>query len=68
MIVPLVDDTTCSRDDSPTGELRALVDGWHAHPCTWTRPAEEVLAEANRKKTSNAEHVTSGFPAAGRGT
>jgi transposase len=41
-----------------TRKIRAFVDGWNtrAHPFTWTRPAEEVLAKANRKKTSNAEH------------
>jgi len=41
-----------------TRKIRKFVDGWNArsHPFTWTRPAEEVLAKANRKKTSNAEH------------
>jgi transposase len=41
-----------------TRKIRAFVDGWNtrAHPFTWTRPADEVLAKANRKKTSNAEH------------
>jgi hypothetical protein len=41
-----------------TRKIRTFVDGWNdrAHPFTWTRPAEEVLAKANRKKTSNAEH------------
>jgi transposase len=41
-----------------TRKIRTFVDGWNArsHPFTWTRPAEDVLAKANRKKTSNAEH------------
>jgi transposase len=41
-----------------TRKIRTFVDGWNqrAHPFTWTRPAEEVLAKANRKKISNAEH------------
>src|SRR3954451_23234998 len=41
-----------------TRKIRTFVDGWNARsrPFTWTRPAEEVLAKANRKKTSNAEH------------
>jgi transposase len=41
-----------------TRKIRTFVDGWNAraHPFTWTRPAEEVLAKANRKRTSNAEH------------
>jgi transposase len=41
-----------------TRKIRAFVDGWNdrAHPFTWTRTADEVLAKANRKKTSDAEH------------
>jgi len=39
-------------------KIRAFIDGWNdrAHPFVWTKTAEEVLAKANRKKTSNADH------------
>lgn len=39
-------------------KLRAYIDGWNdrAHPFTWTKTAEQILAKANRKKISNAEH------------
>ena len=39
-------------------ELRAYIDGWNdrAHPFTWTKTTEQILAKANRKKISNAEH------------
>ena len=39
-------------------KLRAYIDGWNdrAHPFTWTKTADQILARANRKKTSNAEH------------
>jgi transposase len=38
--------------------IRAFIDGWNtrAHPFTWTKPAEQVLAKANRQKTSDAAH------------
>ena len=38
--------------------IRAYIDGWNdrAHPFTWTKTADEVLAKANRKKTSDADH------------
>jgi transposase len=41
-----------------TRKIRSFVDGWNdrAHPFTWTKTADEVLAKANRKKTSDAEH------------
>jgi transposase len=41
-----------------TRKIRGFVDGWNdrAHPFTWTKTADEVLAKANRKKTSHAEH------------
>jgi transposase len=41
-----------------THKIRTFVDGWNnrAHPFTWTKTADEVLAKANRKKTSDAEH------------
>ena len=39
-------------------KIRAFIDGWNkrSHPFLWTKTAEEVLAKANRKKTSNADH------------
>ena len=39
-------------------KIRAYIDGWNdrAHPFTWTKTADQILARANRKKTSNAEH------------
>jgi transposase len=39
-------------------KIRAFVDGWNdrAHPFTWTKTADQILAKANRKKISNAEH------------
>ncbi len=39
-------------------KIRAFVDGWNdrAHPFTWTKTADQILAKANRKRTSNARH------------
>ena len=39
-------------------KIRAFIDGWNprAHPFTWTKPADQVLNKANRKKTSDAGH------------
>jgi transposase len=39
-------------------KIRAYIDGWNdrAHPFAWTKTAEQILAKANRKKTSVAEH------------
>jgi len=39
-------------------KIRAYIDGWNdrAHPFTWTKTADQILAGANRKKISNAEH------------
>ena len=39
-------------------KLRAYIDGWNdrAHPFTWTKTADQILAKANRQKTSSAEH------------
>jgi hypothetical protein len=36
----------------------AFIDGWNdrAHPFTWTKTADQILAKANRKKISNAGH------------
>jgi transposase len=41
-----------------TRKIRKFVDGWNerAHPFAWTKTADEVLTNANRKKTSDAEH------------
>jgi transposase len=38
--------------------IRAYIDGWNqrAHPFTWTKTAEQILAKANRQKTSDAAH------------
>jgi transposase len=39
-------------------KLRIYIDGWNdrAHPFIWTKPADQILAKANRKKISNAAH------------
>jgi len=39
-------------------KIRAFINGWNerAHPFTWTKTAHQILAKANRKKISNAEH------------
>jgi transposase len=39
-------------------KIRQFIDGWNdrAHPFTWTKTADQILAKANRQKTSNAEH------------
>jgi len=39
-------------------KIRAFIDGWNdrAHPFTWTKTADQILANANRKKISIAEH------------
>ncbi len=41
-----------------TGAIRAFIDGWNdrAHPFVWTRPADQILAKANRQKTSTTGH------------
>jgi hypothetical protein len=41
-----------------TRKIRTFVDGWNnrSHPFTWTKTPDEVLAKANRKKTSDAAH------------
>jgi transposase len=38
--------------------IRAYIDGWNnrAHPFTWTKTADEVLANAKRPTTSNTGH------------
>jgi len=39
-------------------KIRAFIDGWNerSHPFIWTKTAEEFLAKANPKKTSNTSH------------
>ncbi len=39
-------------------KIRAFIDGWNdrAHPFVWTKTADQILAKANRQKTSNAGH------------
>ena len=39
-------------------KIRAFIDGWNdrAHPFTWTKTADQILAKANRKQISNAGH------------
>ena len=41
-----------------TGAIRAFIDGWNdrEHPFVWTKPADQILAKANRQKTSTTEH------------
>src|SRR3954447_18958534 len=41
-----------------TRAIRAFIDGWNdrAHPFAWTKPADQILAKANRQKTSTTEH------------
>jgi transposase len=38
--------------------IRGFIDGWNqrAHPFTWTKTANQILAKADRKKTSDAAH------------
>ena len=39
-------------------KIRAFVKGWNdrAHPFVWTKTADQVLAKANRQRTSDAAH------------
>jgi transposase len=41
-----------------TGAIRSFIDGWNdrAHPFVWTKPADQILARANRQKTSVTGH------------
>jgi transposase len=38
--------------------IRAFITGWNdrAHPFVWTKTADQILAKADRKKTSNTGH------------
>ena len=38
--------------------IRAFIHGWNdrCHPFVWTKTAEQILAKANRQKTSDAPH------------
>lgn len=39
-------------------KIRAFITGWNdrAHPFTWTKTPDQILAKANRQKTSDAGH------------
>jgi transposase len=39
-------------------KIRAFIDGWNdrAHPFVWTKTPDQILAKANRKKTSDARY------------
>ncbi|GAA3675802.1 transposase [Yimella lutea] len=39
-------------------KIRAFITGWsnRSHPFVWTKTADQILAKANRQKTSNAAH------------
>ena len=39
-------------------KIRAFINGWNdrAHPFVWTKTADQILAKANRQKTSDAGH------------
>jgi len=41
-----------------TRAIRTFIDGWNqrAHPFVWTKTADQILAKADRKKTSDAPH------------
>src|SRR3954451_15794677 len=41
-----------------TRAIRTYIDGWNdrAHPFTWTKPAEQILAKAKRPESSNTGH------------
>jgi hypothetical protein len=39
-------------------KIRAFITGWNkrSRPFVWTKPADEILAKAQRKVTSGADH------------
>jgi transposase len=39
-------------------KIRAFIDGWNdrCHPFVWTKPADQILAKANRQNTSETAH------------
>jgi transposase len=41
-----------------TKAIRTYIDGWNdrAHPFTWTKPADQILAKAKRPQSSNTGH------------
>ncbi len=41
-----------------TTKIRAFIDGWNtrSHPFVWTKTADQILAKADRKTTSNTAH------------
>jgi len=38
--------------------IEAFIDGWNqrCHPFVWTKTADDILAKAHRKQTSNTRH------------
>ena len=41
-----------------TKAIRTYIDGWNdrAHPFTWTKTADQILAKANRPESSNTRY------------
>ena len=41
-----------------TRAMRTYIDGWNdrAHPFTWTKPADQILATAKRPESSKTGH------------
>jgi transposase len=41
-----------------TAKIRTFIDAWNdrCHPFTWTKPADQILAKANRQTTSETGH------------
>ncbi len=41
-----------------TAKIRAFINGWndHKHPFVWTKTPDQILAKANRQRTSNTGH------------
>jgi len=41
-----------------TSKIRTFITGWNdrCHPFVWTKPADEILRNANRQKTSTTDH------------
>ena len=48
----------CTSVTDLSATIRAFIDGWNhrSHRFVWTKTADEVLAKANREKTSYADH------------
>lgn len=43
---------------SPLTPTHAFINDWndHSHPLTWTKTTDEVLKNANQKKTTETDH------------